>query len=717
METRANYVLIGLFTLVGFVAMIAAFLWFARVQLDQQFAYYEVRFTSVSGLARASEVRFAGLSVGQVVDLRLSPDMDGTVLVRLEVAGDTPVRADSVATVESMGVTGVSFIGISAGSPDQPLLSEQDGIPEITAGRSALQSITEDAPEILSEALEMLQRLGEVLSDENAQRVGTILANLETASGDLEVALDSVASITEAVGSATTEVAAFTRQLEPVIGRVSDTLETVDTALEAVTGLAGRITTTLDEGDAVLQTGRGTLESFDRFLAEGLPPVVNRAAETLDALRTQLDTLGGEAQGLIAELTAAGTAATARLTEAEATLAAATALTERMGGTLDTVDRVAGSAEALLTGEGAALISDARTTLSAADGLIAAATRLADDDLPRVLADVRAAANTARRVTDDVGHFVTLEMPRVVSDITSTTNALRRQIDTLGPDAQALMAQLTETGSAATARLTEAEATIAAVNALVARLGPSLDAFDRVAGSAETLLAGDGAALLAEGRATLEAANAAIGSIARMAEAELPALLDEVRTATANADRVIAGIGTDFSAAAGRLEQVGETADAALASANETFSRATRTLDAVDAALATGNRTLEAAERAFEGADRVINDEVAAIAADLRATLATLDAAVAQVSADLPEISADLRSAADSAGSAFDELARVTRDTGPPLREFAATGLPQFGQLAREARSLVNSLDRLSRQIERDPARFFLQRQTPEFRR
>ncbi len=112
METRANYVLIGAFALAGFLGMLGFFLWFAQFQLDQQFDYYDVRFTSVSGLSRASDVRFAGLPVGQVVSVQLSPDQDGTVLVRLEVAGDTPVRTDSVATIETMGVRGVSFVGI-----------------------------------------------------------------------------------------------------------------------------------------------------------------------------------------------------------------------------------------------------------------------------------------------------------------------------------------------------------------------------------------------------------------------------------------------------------------------------------------------------------------------------------------------------------------------------------------------------------------------------
>lgn len=140
METRANHILIGLFTLAGIVGSIALLLWFARVELDQQFAYYDVRFSSVSGLSEASDVRFAGLPVGQVVNVRLSPDRDGTVLVRLEVDASTPVRSDSIATIESQGVTGVSFVGISAGRPDTGLLvpTSDTPVPQITAGQSVL---------------------------------------------------------------------------------------------------------------------------------------------------------------------------------------------------------------------------------------------------------------------------------------------------------------------------------------------------------------------------------------------------------------------------------------------------------------------------------------------------------------------------------------------------------------------------------------------------
>jgi phospholipid/cholesterol/gamma-HCH transport system substrate-binding protein len=193
-ETKANYVLIGLFALAGLAALLGTFLWFARVQLDQQFAYYDIRFPTVSGLSEASDVRFGGLPVGQVVDVRISDDRDGTITVRVEVDGKTPVRADSVATIESLGVTGVSYVGIDAGTPDAPLLIEESAsaVPVITAGRSTLQALTEEAPELVSETLLVVREIGDLFRGENADRIERTLINAEAASEEFAGALGGV---------------------------------------------------------------------------------------------------------------------------------------------------------------------------------------------------------------------------------------------------------------------------------------------------------------------------------------------------------------------------------------------------------------------------------------------------------------------------------------------------------------------------------------------
>jgi len=71
METRANFVLIGAFTLFGILGSLGFFLWLAKVEVDRQYAYYDILFENVSGLGEAGDVRYNGLPVGQTVATRV----------------------------------------------------------------------------------------------------------------------------------------------------------------------------------------------------------------------------------------------------------------------------------------------------------------------------------------------------------------------------------------------------------------------------------------------------------------------------------------------------------------------------------------------------------------------------------------------------------------------------------------------------------------------
>ncbi len=579
METRANFIIIGVFTLAGFLGLLAFFMWFARFELDRQFAYYDVNFTSVSGLSRASDVRFSGLPVGQVVHVGLSPEGDGSVLVRVEIDAGTPVRADSVATIEAQGVTGVSYLAISAGSPDQPLLAavSDRSPPMIEAGRSVLQTLTEDAPEVLGSVLEVLEQLTDLLGPENQARVNAILANLESSSGNLSATLDDFSSVADSVSVAATGIAEFADRLDEITEVGTRTMETANAALTNLSALAVRAQGTLDQGDAALASVTATSDSARQFLDRDMPVLVTQLTETTEALRADLSSLTTDARGLITEYTA--------------------------------------------------------------------------------------------------------------------------------------------TGAAATARLNEAEATLIATDAMIARLDETLATVGSAAGRVDALLEEDGAALVAEARAAITGANNAITLISNIAETDLPAILADIRTATATANRVVAQVGGDLSTASGRIDGLADGAEAALASVGETFGNANETLAAINEALASGERTLAAAERAFTGADRVINEDISGITGQLRETMSRLNTAIAQVSDDIPSVTAELRSAAETANTAFAQLGEIVRTAGGSVTSFATTGLSEYTRLATETRTLISSLERLTRQIEREPARFFLDRQTPEFRR
>jgi phospholipid/cholesterol/gamma-HCH transport system substrate-binding protein len=152
METRANFILIGAFTLFGILGSLGFFLWLAKVEVDRQYAYYDVLFTDVSGLGEAGDVRYNGLPVGQVARLSLDRDDPGKVRVRIEIDAATPVKTDTIATLELQGVTGVSYVSLSGGTPEAARLQAAPGekFPVITSRRSAVQSLFEGGPELLT---------------------------------------------------------------------------------------------------------------------------------------------------------------------------------------------------------------------------------------------------------------------------------------------------------------------------------------------------------------------------------------------------------------------------------------------------------------------------------------------------------------------------------------------------------------------------------------
>jgi phospholipid/cholesterol/gamma-HCH transport system substrate-binding protein len=579
METRANYVLIGAFTLAGMLGIVVFVLWFARLELDRQFAYYDISFPSVSGLSNASDVRFSGLPVGQVVAVGLSPSGDGTVNVRVEIAADTPVRVDSVATIESQGVTGVSFVGISPGTPEAELLERAPGgpYPQIEAGRSALQSLSEDAPQILTETLSILEGINNLLTDANQDRVDRILTNMEDASGNFADALEDFSTVTSSVSDFATQIDSFNSTLEELTGAMTVLLSTADDTLLSIGTLA--------------EDTRGTLSVL---------------VETLTSTQNLLI----EAEGYIA-------------------------------GDL--------------------------TTTTAGIG----------------------------RVVEDFGE----------------------RIAALGDEAEAMLSAFTATGTTATARLTEAQETLAAADALIARLGTTLDGVDGATGSVTALVAGDGAALVAEARGAVAEATTAIAAVGEVAEADLPGIVASLQETAASVARVVDEVGADLTGASGRIEGLASDAGTLVTEATATFATANETLAAITAALDTGEAALAAAARAFDGADGLINAEGAALMADLRATLATLDGAIAQVAGDIPAITADLQAAGAAAETAFASLNRLVTNSAGPVEAFTTTGLAGYTRLAQEARTLVGNLEALTAQIQRDPARFFLNQQTPDFRR
>jgi hypothetical protein len=89
---------------------------------------YEIEFEgSAQGLQVGDTVRFNGVNVGEVAWVGLSAENPTHAVARIDVLFETPVREDSIASVEPLGATGMMVLEITPGTMDTQLLRAVDG--------------------------------------------------------------------------------------------------------------------------------------------------------------------------------------------------------------------------------------------------------------------------------------------------------------------------------------------------------------------------------------------------------------------------------------------------------------------------------------------------------------------------------------------------------------------------------------------------------------
>src|SRR5690606_198159 len=148
-----HYFAVGLFILLVITIGGYFVVWLAVSKEPDDVRRYLVEFEgSVRGLTKGSQVRYKGLKVGRVYDIRLVPDNGDHIQVLLDIRENTPLRTTTEASVEMQGLTGLSFVSLGPGKePGEPLDHSLAGPPKLQARESQLDKILEGAPALLEE--------------------------------------------------------------------------------------------------------------------------------------------------------------------------------------------------------------------------------------------------------------------------------------------------------------------------------------------------------------------------------------------------------------------------------------------------------------------------------------------------------------------------------------------------------------------------------------
>lgn len=290
METKANYVLIGAFTILVSIFGLLFALWAAKYSSDKSWQAYDVIFNEpVTGLTEGGSVQYNGISVGTVEELSLDPRDPRRVRARLKLEATAPIKVDTKAKLSQAGLTGSPFIQLTGGSPNARRLVATDRreVPVILTEPSALQNIADTANRLV-------ERLDQVLSEQNVQRIANTLKNIEDMTG--------------AIGGQKEDLRALVVNAREASEQLKTTLDTTNSAVQSIDrevvqelpALMAKLDTTLSKldsaaggADAILNENRAAINSFANDGLAQLGPTLGELRALIRDLRRITDRLEG----------------------------------------------------------------------------------------------------------------------------------------------------------------------------------------------------------------------------------------------------------------------------------------------------------------------------------------------------------------------------------------------------------------------------------------
>jgi phospholipid/cholesterol/gamma-HCH transport system substrate-binding protein len=227
METRANYAIVGFFTLLVVAAAFGFVYWMAQYGRSGPTAEVAIRIPgSANGLSVGSAVRFNGIPIGSVRSLTIDPEDPRYSIAFTEVQTSAPIYPSTKAVLEVQGLTGAAYIEMSGGRTDEENLlktSEETGRPAVLIADQS--SVTN----LLATADKILQRADDA--------IGQIQGFVTDARGPLTRTIEHAEAFTGALSSNSDAIDDFLRSLSTLSVTFNRVSERVDSTLEAVDGL------------------------------------------------------------------------------------------------------------------------------------------------------------------------------------------------------------------------------------------------------------------------------------------------------------------------------------------------------------------------------------------------------------------------------------------------------------------------------------------------
>ncbi len=251
MEDKVNFAAVGAFVLVLGMALIGGVLWLSsgesyRKEYDVYQAYMK---ESVAGLSLNAAVRYRGVEVGHVQQIVLAPGNVEQVQLTLAIERGTPIKVDTLAILQTYGLTGLAFVELTGGSRDSPALKAQAGekYPVIKAGASLMMRLDSAVTALLANLNRTSENLNALMDEDNRRALKNTLADIKVLSHTLVARSAAIDSSLANAARTMENTARLSTELPQLAQRIQRSTDAFDHMANELARTGASASSTLDD--------------------------------------------------------------------------------------------------------------------------------------------------------------------------------------------------------------------------------------------------------------------------------------------------------------------------------------------------------------------------------------------------------------------------------------------------------------------------------------
>jgi phospholipid/cholesterol/gamma-HCH transport system substrate-binding protein len=236
MEYRRSEIGAGIFLVVSFC--IVAVMVFAVSDIQSLFKKKKdmhVLFQYSDGIEKNAQVRYSGIKIGKVTNIRVAPEFGDKVELTLSIYSDAVIKSDTKAGIKTLGLVGGKYVELTGGTPQAKEL--EPGGTLIGEESFKLEDLTKAGLEVVAKLKNIANNLDRMLGDPvMTKSIKTIVRNLQDTTEDIKV-----------MTSSKEEVAQGLKNLPAIMKKLEDTTASLQTLTEKADSLVGDNRKKIDE--------------------------------------------------------------------------------------------------------------------------------------------------------------------------------------------------------------------------------------------------------------------------------------------------------------------------------------------------------------------------------------------------------------------------------------------------------------------------------------